>query len=81
MPFLRRMFNLTAPALVSATTGCGDRAELPVGPDSKPAHPTMASAALTFRQVIGGGEYTCGVTTNDRAFCRGRNTSGQRRGL
>jgi alpha-tubulin suppressor-like RCC1 family protein len=42
-------------------------------------HPTPAAVAgtLSFRQVATGEEHTCGVTTDNRAFCWGLNNRGQ----
>ena len=35
------------------------------------------SAALAFRQVSAGEKHTCGLTTDDRAYCWGLNEHGQ----
>ena len=63
-----------------ASVGCRDETESPNVTDAS-SSPTLANvtatAALTFRQVSGGTVYTCGVTTDDRAYCWGQNTSGQ----
>ncbi|HEX6434728.1 MAG TPA: hypothetical protein VFZ87_10820, partial [Gemmatimonadales bacterium] len=42
-------------------------------------HPTLATtpSALSFRQVSAGFNHTCGVTTENRAYCWGRNKRGQ----
>ncbi len=32
---------------------------------------------LSWRQLTGGGAHTCGITTNDRAYCWGDNGHGQ----
>lgn len=39
--------------------------------------PLPVSAGLTFRSVSAGANYTCGVTTSDRAYCWGKNTYGK----
>lgn len=41
------------------------------------ATPVLVAGGLRFRQVAGGQEHTCGVTTTDRAFCWGSNRFGQ----
>jgi alpha-tubulin suppressor-like RCC1 family protein len=72
----RRLAPLLAPALLAAALGCSEDAESPTAPES--AAPALAAAApLSFRQVSAGRNHTCGVTTNDRAYCWGDNTWGQ----
>jgi alpha-tubulin suppressor-like RCC1 family protein len=49
---------------------------------TEPAVPTLeasasATAALTFRQLSGGGDHSCGLTTDNKAYCWGYNESGQ----
>jgi alpha-tubulin suppressor-like RCC1 family protein len=39
--------------------------------------PVAVVGGLHFRQISAGNGFTCGVTTDDRAYCWGRNTSGQ----
>jgi alpha-tubulin suppressor-like RCC1 family protein len=39
--------------------------------------PTAVAGGLLFRQVSAGDSHTCGVTTDDRAFCWGSNYVGQ----
>jgi alpha-tubulin suppressor-like RCC1 family protein len=39
--------------------------------------PVAVAGTLSFRQVTAGHEHTCGVTTDDRAFCWGMNFRGQ----
>jgi alpha-tubulin suppressor-like RCC1 family protein len=43
----------------------------------KSVQATAAVAALSFRQVSAGGGHTCGVTTDNQAYCWGDNTFGQ----
>jgi alpha-tubulin suppressor-like RCC1 family protein len=38
---------------------------------------SLATAALTFYQMSGGGEHTCAVTTENAVWCWGYNASGQ----
>lgn len=43
----------------------------------RPALATTTTNALSFRQVSAGWHYTCGVTTDDLAYCWGSNAVGQ----
>lgn len=40
------------------------------------SRPTAVLGGLSFRQVSGGDLHTCGVTTDDRAYCWGSNVDG-----
>ncbi len=64
-------------ALTLATAGCQDEATPPTAPDPSPAVTAAATAPLSFRQVSAGLRHTCGVTTDDRAYCWGDNATGQ----
>lgn len=51
---------------------------------SRPLHPrtpralaASSSAALSFRQLSAGSRHTCGVTTDNRAYCWGANFDGE----
>ena len=57
--------------LLGALLGCRDGTESPVGPAYAPAASVSAATALSFRQVSVGVEHTCGVTTDNRAYCWG----------
>jgi alpha-tubulin suppressor-like RCC1 family protein len=59
------------------TLGCRDENESPTAPDTGPAIATAAAQALSFRQVSGGWDHTCGVTTGNQAYCWGKNAAGQ----
>jgi alpha-tubulin suppressor-like RCC1 family protein len=64
-------------ALAVVLSGCQDEATSP-----QPAEPgaqlaVATQAALSFRQVSMGHLYSCGVTTDDRAYCWGYNGAGQ----
>src|SRR5947209_648209 len=68
--------SVLAPALALTLLSCGDGAEPPTAPQSAAQTPasTLATAvggALLFRQVSAGDSHTCGVTTDDRAYCWG----------
>ncbi|HEY3011764.1 MAG TPA: hypothetical protein VGJ36_03380 [Gemmatimonadales bacterium] len=77
-----RLASMLAPALLLAALGCGEDAQSPTAPEpSTPgATPALASAstqALSFRQVSAGWAHSCGVTTDNRAYCWGSNWMGQ----
>ena len=73
---------LLALSLAAAALGCREDATSPAGPgDSAP--PTLVTAAATaaatpaFRRAGAGEDHTCGVGTDSRAYCWGRNEFGQ----
>jgi alpha-tubulin suppressor-like RCC1 family protein len=69
MPRLARIrFSL---ALLVAALGCREDAESPSAPVPAPALVTSATPALAFYQMSAGNDHTCGVTTDNRAFCWG----------
>jgi alpha-tubulin suppressor-like RCC1 family protein len=39
--------------------------------------PTPVSTSVSFRQVLGGGSHSCGLSTSDRVYCWGSNGFGQ----
>jgi alpha-tubulin suppressor-like RCC1 family protein len=49
----------------------------PGAPEPGQALAITTAAALAFRQVSVGSDHTCGVTTDDRAYCWGVNAFGQ----
>jgi alpha-tubulin suppressor-like RCC1 family protein len=63
-------------AATAAITACGKE---PTAPVDAPSGPLLATTAgfLTFRQISAGEFHTCGVTTDNHAFCWGQNQSGQ----
>jgi alpha-tubulin suppressor-like RCC1 family protein len=68
----RRLPAAFAAAIVLATLGCQEEAAPPTAPDeSAPALAAAAAGALAFRQVSAGDRHTCGVTTDDQAYCWG----------
>jgi alpha-tubulin suppressor-like RCC1 family protein len=71
-----RLILLLGPAIAAVLPGCGD-AFAPSESAGDPELAAAASAALTFRRVSGGSDYTCGVTTGDQAYCWGVNNLGQ----
>ena len=64
-------------SLVAAALGCREDAESPTAPESSPALDATAATALAFYQVSGGWNHTCGVTSDNRVYCWGRNSEGQ----
>ena len=49
----------------------------PAGPQATLSHDVGTSAALTFSQLAAGWRTTCGVTTDNRAFCWGQDILGE----
>jgi alpha-tubulin suppressor-like RCC1 family protein len=76
-PLSRRLVPLLAPAVLIAALGCREDAESPTAPESGPALDITPAAALSFRQVSAGNVHTCGVTTENVAFCWGLNLFGE----
>jgi len=68
---------LVLPVFGLVALGCGDETESPVAPDQPAELAAAASTPLTFRQVSAGSEHTCGVTSDNLAYCWGHNISGQ----
>jgi alpha-tubulin suppressor-like RCC1 family protein len=68
---LPRLAPVLAPALLVALVGCREDAESPTAPEPPPALDITPAAALSFRQVSAGGTHSCGVTTDNRAYCWG----------
>jgi alpha-tubulin suppressor-like RCC1 family protein len=56
--------------------GCGPDTESPVGPSVLPSTAT-ATTTLVFRQISAGWVHSCGVTTDNRAYCWGSDSTGQ----
>src|SRR5918911_1014143 len=71
-----RLLPLLAPVMLAAALGCRDDAQSPTAPEPQPAL-ASTSTALSFRQVSAGEDHTCGVTTENRAYCWGRNVFGE----
>lgn len=60
-----------------AALGCRGDAESPSDPEPGASLAIVSAPALSFRQVSAGESHTCGVTTDNRAFCWGSNAAGQ----
>lgn len=63
--------------MAMASAGCGDTAQAPTAPAAEPAVAATAAAAPFFRIVTSGGWHSCGLTTDNVAYCWGLNTDGQ----
>lgn len=63
------------PLLLLALSACHDDVESPT--EAGPAQVAAAATALAFYQVSAGGIHSCGLTTNDRAYCWGYNETGR----
>jgi alpha-tubulin suppressor-like RCC1 family protein len=57
--------------LTGAALGCGQDTQPVTGPESPPVLDAVATTALVFYQVSAGNVMTCGVTTDQRAYCWG----------
>jgi alpha-tubulin suppressor-like RCC1 family protein len=62
--------------LAAALVSCQEDQQSPTAPESQPALVTT-TAALAFWQVSAGHIHSCGVTTDNQAYCWGYNQSGQ----
>ena len=73
---LRRLGYGLLPSLL--LFGCDNDPQAPDALSPAPAPGLVAaSTILSFRQVSAGGHHTCGVTTDDVAYCWGLNDHGQ----
>jgi alpha-tubulin suppressor-like RCC1 family protein len=68
---------VTASALLLTALGCGDGTETPTEPRAGQRSDVATATSLTFRQVSGGLDHTCGVATDNRAYCWGDGFYGQ----
>jgi hypothetical protein len=75
--FTRRLTRVIVPALVAAVPGCRDDPTSPTAPSTGTAADIAPALALSFRQVSAGHEHTCGVATDNRAYCWGENSAGE----
>jgi alpha-tubulin suppressor-like RCC1 family protein len=73
---IRRLESVLAVMVVAAALGCGEEPTSPSHPETTPVLAT-AAGTLTFRQMSVGATHTCGVTTDNRAYCWGLNYYGQ----
>jgi alpha-tubulin suppressor-like RCC1 family protein len=62
--------------ILMSLAGCREDTESPTGLGIEPALAT-AAAALAFAGISSGWMHSCGLTTDHRAYCWGRNGNGQ----
>ena len=62
--------------IVAVAWGCTEDAESPTAPENSPALAASTAAPLSFRQLSAGYRHTCGITTDNRAYCWGDNFNG-----
>jgi alpha-tubulin suppressor-like RCC1 family protein len=75
---LRLSVRVTLAALLLPTLACREDPVAPTGPGPEaPSLSTAAVTALSFYQVSAGYSHSCGVTTDNRAYCWGFNDRGQ----
>jgi alpha-tubulin suppressor-like RCC1 family protein len=76
-PLTRRLSPLLAVVVLLAALSCREETESPAGPGPQTELAVPSVQALSFRVVSPGGFHTCGVTTENLAYCWGANSSGQ----
>ena len=62
---------LIAPAILIAAAGCREDAESPSGPSAEPSPSVASIRAGGFIQLSGGDSHTCGLSSENRAYCWG----------
>jgi alpha-tubulin suppressor-like RCC1 family protein len=73
-----RLVPMLASAFALGALGCGEDVQSPTVPESTiPALATAAAGALAFSQITVGGQHTCGLTADARAYCWGYGVYGQ----
>jgi alpha-tubulin suppressor-like RCC1 family protein len=70
----RTLIPILGATLLLTVPGCRNDAESPTAPE--PTLAVTATAALAFRQVSAGRFHSCGVTTDNLAYCWGYNFYG-----
>src|SRR4051795_3353351 len=68
-----RLIPLATAALVAL--GCGSETDTFTEPGASPSLTTTAT--LVFRQISAGWSHSCGVTSDNRAYCWGSDSAGQ----
>jgi alpha-tubulin suppressor-like RCC1 family protein len=63
-------------AVLAIAWGCGEDETAPTAVEPSEAL-ASATAALSFSQVSAGALHTCGIATNQRAYCWGDNSAGE----
>jgi alpha-tubulin suppressor-like RCC1 family protein len=67
----RTLAPILATGLLIAALGCREDAESPTAPGPAPELAASATQALAFYQVSASASHSCGVTTDNRAYCWG----------
>lgn len=70
-----RIVSRIAPVIVLFGLGCADGSESPVEPETQLV--AASTQTLFLRQVTVGGQHSCGLTSDGRAYCWGYAVSGQ----
>lgn len=68
--------SVLALAILMSVLGCGEDQDSPTAPGPGPALATSATAP-SFRQLSVGVMHSCGVTTDNVAYCWGVNHEGE----
>jgi alpha-tubulin suppressor-like RCC1 family protein len=68
---------LLAAGLLITTLGCREDAESPTAPELAEVSTSAVSAPLSFDRIVVGGQHSCGITFDNRAYCWGYGVSGQ----
>jgi alpha-tubulin suppressor-like RCC1 family protein len=76
LPITRSSLVRCAPLALLLALGCTEDADTPVDPGVA-TEAVITAQALAFKQVTGGLDHSSGVTTAGKAYCWGRNFSGQ----
>src|SRR5512133_1539824 len=64
-------------AFLLVALGCREDASSPTEPEPPPTLATAATTVLAIYQLSTGDAHTCGVTTDNRAYCWGVNEYGR----
>lgn len=73
----RRFALFPAATLVAIALGCREDIESPTSPEPAPGLAPSATAALTFSAISAGGNHSCALVSDGRAYCWGSNLDGQ----
>jgi alpha-tubulin suppressor-like RCC1 family protein len=72
-----RLDQVLVLALVAAALGCREDDESPTAPELESSPVAAAAAAPAFTSISAGGDHTCALAPDRRAYCWGRNVEGQ----
>jgi alpha-tubulin suppressor-like RCC1 family protein len=71
-----RLIPVLGTALLLAALGCREDAEPPTAPEPGPTLDIVPAPALSFSQLSAGSAHTCGLTTDNLAYCWGYGGTG-----